>query len=114
MSKISVNSNVMLRGIKIYAEGGALYADMVGEAMSNIGPVNFNFNKFQLDFNVPEQAGVASFCFRDGNGRVGYNFNFGDVLYVNEDEVANVVPAEENMQEDASEESNVEEETDSV
>ena len=112
MSKISVNSNVMLRGIKIYAEGGALYADMVGEAMSNIGPVNFNFNKFQLDFNVPEQTGVASFCFRDGNGRVGYNFNFGDVLYINEDEVANVAPVEENMQ-DSGEENNVKEETDS-
>jgi len=102
MSKIEVNSNVVLTGVKIYAENGALFADLTGEAMSNIGPMNLAIPKIQLDFNTPEQTGVSAFGFKDGAGRVGYDFNFGAVLYVNkEDEVVNVEPE---MQEDNEEE----------
>lgn len=90
MSKIAINSDVFLRGIKIYANGNSLYVDLIGEATSNIGPVNFNFNKIALDFGAPEQTEVSAFCFKDGKGRIGYNFEFGDVLYLNrEDEVEN-------------------------
>lgn len=104
MSKVMVNSDVLLKGVKIYVEGGALYVELVGEAMSDIGPVNFNFKNIQLDFNTPEQTGAGIFCFRDGRGRVGYDFNFGDVLYKNEeDEPANA----ETTSEDSTVEQNV-------
>ena len=86
MSKVMVNSDVLLKGVKIYVEGGALYVELVGEAMSNIGPASFNFKKMPLDFNTPDQTGAAIFCFKDGRGRVGYDFNFGDVLYKNEED----------------------------
>ena len=82
MSNVSINSNVMLKGLKIYTINGVVYADLVGEALSDIGPVSFNFPRIQLDFNEPEKTDASIFYFRDGNGRIGYNFNFGDVLYV--------------------------------
>lgn len=86
MSKIEVNSNVILTGVRIYAEDGALFADFTGEAESNIGVAKFTFPKFQLDFNAPEQTGAVAFAFKDGAGRVGYNFNFGNILYMNKEE----------------------------
>ena len=82
MSNVSINTNVMLRGLKIYMSNGVVYADLVGEALSDIGPVTFNFPNIQLDFNEPEKTDASIFYFRDGNGRIGYNFNFGDVMYV--------------------------------
>lgn len=98
MSKIAVNSDVFLRGLKIYAEGNSLYADLIGEAASNIGPVNFNFNKIALDFGMPEQTEASAFYFKDGKGRVGYNFDFGNVLYLNrEDEVEDEHENDEQM-----------------
>ena len=86
MSKVMVNSDVLLREVKIYVEGGALYAELVGEARTDIGPASFSFKNIQLDFNTPEQTGAGIFFFKDGHGRVGYDFNFGDVLYKNEDD----------------------------
>lgn len=107
MSKISVNSNVVLKSVKIYAENGILYADLVGEAMSNIGPANYNFSRIQLDFNMPEQTNAGAFCFRDGMGRVGYNFDFGSVLYLNqEDEQAPVTEDNSQSFDEKSEEAN--------
>lgn len=105
MSKIEVNSNVVLTGVKIYAENGVLFAELTGEAMSNIGPMNLAIPKIQLDFNTPEQTGISAFGFKDGMGRVGYDFNFGAVLYVNkEDEPSNVEPVEPEEQEENEEE----------
>ena len=82
MSNVSINTNVMLRGLKIYTINGVVYADLVGEALSDIGPATFNFPNIRLDFNEPEKTDASIFYFRDGNGRIGYNFNFGDVMYV--------------------------------
>lgn len=83
MSKISVNSDVALKTVKIYVMNGVFYADLIGEAASDIGPANYNFLRLPLDFNTPEQTEISAFCFKDGKGRVGYEFNFGDVLYAN-------------------------------
>lgn len=89
MSKIAINSNVVLRRVKIYAKDGALFADLVGEASSDIGPANFNLSRIQLDFTNPDQTSASAFYFKDGKGRVGYDFNFGDLLYANSNEDSN-------------------------
>ena len=102
MSKIEINSDVFLRGVKVYAEGNGLYVDLIGESASNIGPTNFNFKRIALDFASPEQTEVSGFYFRDGQGRVGYNFEFGNVLYLNkEDEVENDEQMDISVGEDA-------------
>ena len=98
MSKIKINSDVFLKCLKIYTDGNSLYANFIGEATSNIGPVNFNFNRIALDFDAPEQTEASAFYFKDGRGRVGYNFEFGDVLYLNrEDEGENESANDEQM-----------------
>ena len=89
MSKIEVNSDVFLTGVKIYVEGNFLYLDLTGEANTNIGPTNFSFKKLAVDFNAPEQTNASAFYFRDGHGRVGYNFEFGSVLYLNREDTSN-------------------------
>ena len=81
MSKVSINSDIMMRGLKIYSVNGDIYADIVGEAITDIGPANFSFTKTKLDFNSPVQTKLGAYAFMDGKGRVGYEFNFGDVLY---------------------------------
>lgn len=94
MSKISVNSDVMLTGVKIYVENGMLFVDLNGEAASNIGSAHFKFSKIQLDFDTPEQSGASAFYFRDGHGKVGYDFTFGDILYQNYEDEEEVVVAD--------------------
>lgn len=81
MSKVSINSDIVMRSLKIYSINGDIYVDIVGEAITDIGPANFSFPKTKLDFNSPVQTKLGAYAFMDGRGRVGYEFNFGDVLY---------------------------------
>lgn len=81
MSNVSINSNIVMSGLKIYSINGEIYAEVVGEALTDIGPVNFNVKRVKLDFNSPGQTELGAYAFMDGRGRVGYDFHFGDVLY---------------------------------
>ena len=110
MGKILVNGNIVLRGVKVYAENGVLMAELIGEAASNVGPVNFNISPVPLDFNMPENTAISAFCFRDGKGRVGYNFNFGDVMFDNSEEDTEN-NADEEPTEEPTEEENISVET---
>lgn len=87
MSKILINSDIFMKGLKIYSVNGDIYAEITGEALTDVGPANFNIQKVKLDFKSPGQTELGAYAFMDGKGRVGYDFNFGDVLYkTNEEE----------------------------
>lgn len=81
MGKCTINSDIVMRSLKIYSMNGAVYVNMIGEATTDIGPANFTFPAAKLDFAFPEETELGACAFRDGRGRVGYEFTFGDVLY---------------------------------
>ena len=86
MSKISINSDIFMKGLKIYSVNGDIYAEITGEALTNVGPASFNVQKVKLDFKSPGQTELGACAFMDGKGRVGYDFNFGDVIYKTSEE----------------------------
>lgn len=86
MSKISINSDIFMKGLKIYSVNGDIYAEITGEALTDVGPASFNVQKVKLDFKSPGQTELGAYAFMDGRGRVGYDFNLGDVLYKTSEE----------------------------
>lgn len=81
MSKISITSDVMMKGLKIYSMNGEFYADIIGAANTDIGPINVSFATTKLDFSAPGQTDLGEYSFMDGKGRMGYEFNLGDVIF---------------------------------
>lgn len=81
MSKISINSDIMVNGVKIYSVNGDIYAEITGAANTDVGVASFNLPPAKLDFADPSKTDISAYAFMDGKGKVGYDFNFGDVIF---------------------------------